>query len=120
MIDLFLSCGVALTSALPVSATDSAEPISTEAGSSEVVSEEHLLPDWRGGRSRLSERGVDFSVTYIVETLGNISGGVEQGAIYEGLLKAQVDLDLEKMRLWKSGAVHQMQTLPNNPFQPNL
>jgi porin len=43
------------------------------------------------------DRGVKFAATYIGEALGNISGGVRQGAIYEGRLNLAVDVDLEKL-----------------------
>src|SRR5437868_5576854 len=43
------------------------------------------------------DRGVKFAATYIGETLGNISGGVRKGAIYEGRLNLAVDADLEKL-----------------------
>lgn len=43
------------------------------------------------------DRGVKFAVTYIGETLGNASGGLRRGAIYEGRLNLAVDIDLEKL-----------------------
>ncbi len=67
---------------------------------------DHLLPDWGGTRSHLSNQGVEFGVSYTGEVLGNVSGGIEQGAIYEGLLKVQVDLDTGKLHLWPSGTFH--------------
>src|SRR3954454_24778342 len=41
--------------------------------------------------------GVKFAATYIGETLGNVSGGLKQGAIYEGRLNLAVDVDLQKL-----------------------
>jgi len=67
---------------------------------------EHLIPDWRGYRARWSDHGFDYSVTYIGEVLGNVSGGLKPGVIYEGLLKVQLDFDTEKLGGWKSGAFH--------------
>ncbi len=58
---------------------------------------EHLFGDWQGVRPRLAERGLEFSVEYFSEVLGNVSGGLKRGAIYDGLLKVAVDLDLEKL-----------------------
>ena len=55
---------------------------------------------------RASATGVDFAVTYIGEVVGNVSGGYRTGAIYEGLLRAEVDLDPAKLGLWASGQFH--------------
>lgn len=44
-----------------------------------------------------ADRGVKFAATYIGETLGNVSGGIRRGAIYEGRLNLAVDADLEKL-----------------------
>ncbi len=41
--------------------------------------------------------GVKFAATYIGETLGNVSGGLRQGTIYEGRLNLAVDADLQKL-----------------------
>src|SRR3954464_9731221 len=41
--------------------------------------------------------GIKFAATYIGETLGNVSGGLKQGAIYEGRLNVAVDADLQKV-----------------------
>ena len=49
--------------------------------------------------------GLEFQINYIGEVLGDVSGGYRQGAIYEGLLKAGVQLDLEKLTGWKGGAL---------------
>src|SRR5213080_662985 len=41
--------------------------------------------------------GIKFAATYIGETLGNVSGGLKQGAIYEGRLNLAIDADLQKL-----------------------
>jgi porin len=41
--------------------------------------------------------GVKFAATYIGETLGNISGGLRRGSVYEGRLNLAVDADLQKL-----------------------
>jgi porin len=45
----------------------------------------------------LAKYGVKFAATYIGELLGNVSGGLKQGAIYEGRLNLAVDVDLQKL-----------------------
>jgi carbohydrate-selective porin OprB len=42
-------------------------------------------------------RRIEFAATYIGEALGNPSGGLKRGAIYEGRLNLAVDVDLEKL-----------------------
>lgn len=41
--------------------------------------------------------GVKFAATYIGEVLGNTTGGVKRGAVYEGRLNLAVDADLDKI-----------------------
>jgi porin len=41
--------------------------------------------------------GIKFAATYIGETLGNVSGGLKQGAVYDGRLNLAVDVDLQKL-----------------------
>jgi porin len=43
------------------------------------------------------KRGVKFAATYIGETLGNTSGGLKRGSVYEGRLNLAVDVDFEKL-----------------------
>lgn len=43
------------------------------------------------------DRGVKFAATYIGETLGNVTGGSKQGAVYDGRLNLAVDIDMERL-----------------------
>ena len=45
----------------------------------------------------LQKYGIKFAATYIGETLGNVSGGIKRGAVYEGRLNLAVDVDLQKL-----------------------
>jgi porin len=45
----------------------------------------------------LQKYGVKFAATYIGETLGNTSGGLKRGAVYEGRLNLAIDVDLQKL-----------------------
>lgn len=54
----------------------------------------------------LHDRGVEYSLTYIGEGLGNARGGVRRGAIYQGRLDAQVDADLDTLLGWKGATFH--------------
>ncbi|MBI5684639.1 MAG: carbohydrate porin [Verrucomicrobia bacterium] len=66
---------------------------------------ETLTGDWGGTRGRWSEKGFDVGMGYTGEFLANVSGGVRRGALYQGLLKTLLDLDVEKMGGWKGGSV---------------
>lgn len=59
-----------------------------------------------GYRAYLADRGITYSLTYIGETLGVVSGGQRRGAIYEGRLDAQLDVDLGKLAGWSGLAFH--------------
>jgi porin len=50
--------------------------------------------------------GIKFAATYIGETLGNVSGGLKQGAVYEGRLNLAVDVDLQKLAGWRELTFH--------------
>ena len=59
-----------------------------------------------GYRAYLKTRGIIYSLTYIGETLGNASGGQRRGAIYEGRLDGQLDVDLDTLAGLKGLAFH--------------
>ncbi|NEU14132.1 carbohydrate porin [Methylobacterium sp. BTF04] len=59
-----------------------------------------------GFRAFLKTRGIVYSLTYIGETLGNVTGGTRRGAIYEGLLDLEVDVDLGALIGWRGAALH--------------
>ncbi|MGX4770162.1 carbohydrate porin [Bradyrhizobium guangdongense] len=72
--------------------TDDDKPADPDTGESTVEEKTlGLLPN------PLQKYGVKFAATYIGEELGNASGGVRQGAIYEGRLNLAVDVDLDKL-----------------------
>lgn len=78
---------------------------------------DHLTGDWGGWRDRLVERGVHLQAGYIGEVLGNVSGGLRRGAIFEGLLELSIDFDAEKLGLWKGGTLHSSALFPHgSPF----
>lgn len=50
--------------------------------------------------------GLKFAITYIDEGLGNPTGGLKQGAVYEDRINFAVDVDLEKLVGLKQLAFH--------------
>ena len=72
--------------------TDDDKPADPNTGESTVQEKTlGLLPQ------PLQKYGIKFAATYIGETLGNVSGGLKRGAIYEGHLNLAVDADLQKL-----------------------
>ena len=78
---------------------------------------DHLTGDWGGWRDRMVERGIHLQAGYVGEILGNVSGGLRRGAIFEGLLELGIDFDSEKLGLWNGGTLHSSALFPHgSPF----
>src|ERR1700749_3722544 len=72
--------------------TDDLKPADPDTGESTVEETTlGLLPN------PLERWGVKFAATYLGEVLGNPSGGLKPGSVYEGRLNLAVDVDLEKL-----------------------
>ncbi|MCD9824429.1 porin [Bradyrhizobium japonicum] len=72
--------------------TDDDKPADPDTGESTVEEKTlGLLPN------PFQKYGVKFAATYIGEVLGNPSGELKQGSVYEGRLNLAVDLDLQKL-----------------------
>lgn len=56
----------------------------------------NLLLDMGGLRTVLGDVGVTLQIQDINETLGNVSGGIQRGAGYEGLTTVTIGLDTQK------------------------
>ncbi|KQO57332.1 porin [Methylobacterium sp. Leaf86] len=59
-----------------------------------------------GLRSFLQQKGIAYSLTYIGESFGNVTGGSRRGGIYEGRLDFQFDADLDKLLGWQGASFH--------------
>jgi len=55
-----------------------------------------LLGDLGGVRARLEDMGIGLSMQETSEVLGNVTGGVHRGAIYEGATLATLSVDTQK------------------------
>jgi porin len=72
--------------------TDDDKPADPDTGESTIEEKTlGLLPN------PFQNHGVKFAATYIGESLGNLSGGLKRGAIFEGRLNLAVDVDLQKL-----------------------
>jgi porin len=61
---------------------------------------ETLLGDMGGLRSAIAPYGLTLGLSETSEVLGNVSGGVRRGAIYEGLTDANLQWDLRTAYQW--------------------
>ena len=50
-----------------------------------------------GVRASLREKGITYGLSYIGEVFGTVRGGLKRGAVYEGKLELQVDIDFDKL-----------------------
>lgn len=91
--------------ALPGTSESSDQP-SAQAGPDSIQTSLGAYGDPGGYRAFLAGRGITYNLTYIGETLGVASGGQRRGAIYEGRLDAQLDIDLEKLAGLSGLSVH--------------
>ena len=64
------------------------------------------LMSWSGFERQAVERGIDFTATYIGEVVANASGGIQRGAVYEGLFGLALELDLARLGLWENAKIH--------------
>ncbi len=64
--------------------------------------QDNLLGDMGGVRSALGRYGISFSLQEIDEVLGNVSGGLRQGAAYDGLTTFGLQLDTSRLG-WRGG-----------------
>ncbi|HUN44950.1 MAG TPA: carbohydrate porin [Stellaceae bacterium] len=85
--------------------TESAEP-SPNPHAGGLADRDVLTGDWGGLRSTLEDHGLRLGAIETSEVLGNPTGGVRRGAIYEGRLEMDFDLDLEKSVGWTGATLH--------------
>jgi porin len=64
---------------------------------------ELLLGNMGGLRSLLSRYGISFAMQETAEVLGNVTGGAQRGAAYDGLLQMAVQVDTARAGGWYGG-----------------
>jgi porin len=62
-----------------------------------ILPREHLLGDWYGTRTWLEDRGIVPTLTFVTDSLGNPSGGKDQGFTTANNLGLDLNFDLEKL-----------------------
>ena len=59
-----------------------------------------ITGDWGGVRTTLKENGYELNGSYTAEVFGNPRGGEKNGAVFNGLVKLTLDVNLEKAAGW--------------------
>jgi len=72
-----------------------------------VLPQAHLLGDWGGSRTWLEARGITPTVTFVMDALGNPTGGMQQGFRQASNLNVDLRFDLDKL-LRLSGAAFEI------------
>ena len=62
-----------------------------------VLPREHLLGDWLGTRTWLEDHGITPTLTFVTDSLGNPTGGTEQGFTTANNVGLDLNFDLEKL-----------------------
>src|SRR5262249_42694694 len=70
------------------------------------LTQDYMLGTWGGGRTWLSEHGVDFEFFYIGTVPSVVSGGRKRASVYQGLLAMTLDLDSKKLLGYDGGRFH--------------
>jgi porin len=65
-----------------------------------------LTGDWGGERTRLEAPGIQLGADEILETLGNVSGGQQRGAVVEGRFEIFANVDLDAALGWQGTLFH--------------
>jgi len=89
---LLASAALAQTPIAPATADDQTAPSPPS-----IASSLGAFGDPGGVRAALREKGVAYSLNYVGEVFGTVHGGLKRGAVYEGKLELQVDIDFEKL-----------------------
>src|SRR5687768_12305034 len=83
-------------------------PVAKEPESALVryFSQDYMLGDWGGRRTALREAGVDLEFFYFGSVPTNLSGGIDEGSVYQHAFLFTLDLDTEKLGWWNNGKFH--------------
>jgi porin len=68
--------------------------------------DKYLFGDWLGVRSKLASRGIKFSLLYIGDPFGNVTGGKQRGASAYNLAAFDVTVATDKILPWPGGNFH--------------
>jgi porin len=69
-----------------------------------ILPREHLLGDWFTTRTWLQDHGITPTLTFVTDSLGNPSGGNEQGFTTANNVGLDLNFDLEKLGVLEGGS----------------
>lgn len=71
------------------------------------INGDYATGDWNGLRTKLEDKGVTFGSEYINDNFLKLNGGLNNKTPlkYQGLSNTSLELDTEKLGLWKGGKV---------------
>src|SRR5215472_1010564 len=69
-----------------------------------ILPREHLLGDWYGTRTCLEDYGITPTFTFVTDSLGNPTGGREQGFTTANNVGLDLNFDLEKLGVVEGGS----------------
>ena len=95
-----LALAVATVGATTAQAADKAKQPAS------IWEQDTLTGDWGGARTKLKDKGIEFTLVYIGETFAVLSGGIDRRASYEGRFEFTVDATLEKLIGWTGASTH--------------
>ncbi|MBB4199317.1 porin [Rhodoblastus sphagnicola] len=95
---------LAATSAQAAEDAKPAEPAADELPS--LLTSLPALAPIADAKRQLKDRGIFVQLNYIGEVLGNASGGLRRGGVYDGRMELAVDADMEKLAGLTGGAFH--------------
>jgi porin len=67
---------------------------------------EQLTGDWNGRRKALADQGVSPYASWNSQVTSNLDGGLRTGTDADGVVEFGVNLDFEKMGVWKGASFH--------------
>jgi len=76
-------------------------PVQAPSGPSDLSSRQHLLGDMGGVRSAIQPYGLSLGIIETSEILGNPTGGIRLGAIYEGVTDLNLGFDMRTYFGWR-------------------
>lgn len=92
--------------ALATGAVIAQQPDAAPQPSEPWLESDRCTGDWFGLREPfLVNHGVEFTAHYTADVWGNVSGGLERGAVYTGLLDFGAELDLGEAIGWQGATV---------------
>ena len=69
-----------------------------------ILPREHLLGDWYGTRTWLEDHGITPTLTFVTDSLGNPTGGTDQGFTTANNVGLDLNFDLEKLGVVEGGS----------------